>query len=566
MPIPFQSYLSAMRTTLLLLWSLFLSCAAPAQDSLRGSNGPSRKGWDVLHYNLYIELNVSTRKIEFGENHIRIRALEDGVQKIQIDLQQPMILHLVDISYTQAKLSLGTYRSKGRAKFSREGNVYWVTLPYPLQKGEVCILSCNFSGTPHEAKNPPWDGGFVWRKDKNGKPWVAVAVQGDGASTWFPCKDFQADEPNSGIKIRFSNREVLPALKDELPGSTDNHLPVISNGQLISGTLTNNPVWQVKSSINPYNITFYIGDYVGWTDTFNGISGKLPLSFYALRENEAKARKQFAVVPQMLRCFEEKVGPYPFYQDGYKLVEAPYLGMEHQSAVAYGNKYKMGYLGQDRSGTGIGKRFDYIIIHESGHEWFGNSITAADVADNWIHEGFTTYLESVFVECVWGKEDALKYLHGERKNIFSDQPIIGQYGVFDEGSGDKYDKGATIVGMIRAMHPTDSVFWTNFRKFYAHFAHSTVTSAEVETWWSKALNRDLGPFFDQYLRTTDIPKLEFRKVNGQKEVRFSNVVGGFSLPLFYDETGKLIVVGSDWVRVGKHKRSLRQRTEFLVEK
>lgn len=556
MPIPFQSYLSAMRTTLLLLWSLFLSCAAPAQDSLRGSNGPFRKGWDVLHYDLDLYLNPYLLSIDHvaneivGANTITFQTLEEGIRELQIDLQK-------DLTITEVRLLDSACNKPEVAGVRADQNVYWITLPYALEKGKRYKLRCQYRGRPKKAKNPPWDGGFVQSNNADGKLWLAVAVQGDGASTWFPCKDFQADEPDSGATIRIRNSEGLP---------------VVSNGQLISGTLTDNPVWQVKSSINPYNITFYIGDYVGWTDTFNGISGKLPLSFYALREHEAKARGQFAVVPQMLRCFEEKVGPYPFYNDGYKLVEAPYLGMEHQSAVAYGNKYKMGYLGQDRSNTGIGKRFDYIIIHESGHEWFGNSITAADVADNWIHEGFTTYLESVFVECVWGKEDALKYLHGERKNIFNDQPIIGQYGVFDEGSGDKYDKGATIVGMLRAMHPNDSVFWSNFRKFYAHFAHSTVTSAEVEAWWSKALGSDLGPFFDQYLRTTDIPKLQFRKVDGQKEVRFTNVVKGFSLPLYYTFFRKsdtannrnVFEVTGDWQAFSPQAAQV-PRPEFLVK-
>ncbi len=542
MPIPFQSYLSAMRMTFLLLWSLFLSCAAPAQDSLRGTNGPFRKGWDVLHYDLNLRLDLNQKSIS-GTNTILFRTLQGPITEMQIDLQNPLTAQgfmLLDISGNPLPTPA----------FRRSGNQYFVSLAQPLPAGQTYQLVCTYSGIPHEAKNPPWDGGFVWRKDKNDKPWVAVAVQGDGASTWFPCKDFQADEPDSGATIRIRNSE---------------NLPVVSNGKLVSGTLTDNPVWQVKSAINPYNITFYIGDYRGWKDTFNGVSGKLPLSFYALREDEAKARKQFAVVPQMLRCYEEKVGPYPFYPDGYKLVEAPYLGMEHQSAVAYGNRFKMGYLGADRSGTGIGKTFDYIIIHESGHEWFGNSITAADVADNWIHEGFTTWLESVFVECISGKKDALEYLHGERKNIANDRPIIGQYGVLDEGSGDRYDKGATLVGMLRAMHPDDRIFWQNFRKFYARFAHSTVTSAQVETWWSEALNRNLQPFFDQYLRTTDIPKLESRKVGGEKEVRLANVVKGFSLPLFYDETGNPVEISGEWMRVGKGKRSLRQRPEFLVQ-
>ncbi len=531
-----------MRFLFLPLLLLFFSpkSFAASDDSLRGSNGPYRKGWDVLRYEMNMDIDPSAKSIS-GYNGIVFRAIEDSVRKLQIDLQQPMELQEVYLH------RIGRSEDGEMCIFSREGNVYWVNLPQPLNKGEEYILGCRFSGTPREAKNPPWDGGFVWKKDKSGKPWVAVACQGDGASLWFPCKDFQADEPDSGAAILINNRQVLP---------------VISNGKRYSKRfLDNNPQWQVKSSINPYNITFYLGDYVGWTDTFNGLNGKLPLSFYCLRGNEAKARKQFAVVPQMLRCYEEKVGPYPFYQDGYKLVEAPYLGMEHQSAIAYGNGYQMGYLGRDRSKTGVGKTFDYIIIHESGHEWFGNSITAADVADNWIHEGFTTYLESVFVECSLGKEKALKYLYGERQNIENDRPIIGRYGVCDDGSGDKYDKGAVIIGMLRAMHLDDSLFWRNFREMYRRFAHSTVTSAQVEAFWSEALGRDLKPFFNQYLRSIAIPRLEIRKMAGLRIARLIGVEQGLSLPLFFSASGMPIEVGVTWMPIG---RQHKPRKEFLV--
>ena len=525
-----------MRALFLPLLLLFFSpkSFAAGDDSLRGSNGPGRKGWDVLRYDLNVDINLSDKSIS-GSNYIQFRALEEGVEKLQIDLQEPMNL--------QTATLLPDRTPDVKPTFTREGNVYWIHLPTVLQKGELYQLACRFSGTPREAKNPPWDGGFVWKKDKNGKPWVAVACQGDGASLWFPCKDFQADEPDSGSSIRILNSEKLP---------------FISNGRQ---HLSDENLWYVSSSINPYNITFYLGDYVGWTDTFNGLNGKLPLSFYCLRGNEEKARKQFAVVPQMLRCYEEKVGPYPFYRDGYKLVEAPYLGMEHQSAIAYGNGYQMGYLGRDRSKTGVGNTFDYIIIHESGHEWFGNSITAADVADNWIHEGFTTYLESAFVECSLGKEKALKYLYGERQNIENDRPIIGRYGVCDDGSGDKYDKGAVIIGMLRALHADDQTFWQHFREMYRRFAHSTVTSAQVEAFWSEALGRDLVPFFNQYLRGTEVPKLEIRKMAGLRMARLIGVEQGLSLPLFFSASGMPIEVGVTWMPIG---RQHKPRKEFLV--
>jgi aminopeptidase N len=313
------------------------------------------------------------------------------------------------------------------------------------------------------------------------------------------------------------------------------NLAAISNGRLVARRPlpdgTTSWQWEVRNPINSYNVTFYIGDYVNWHDTLMGEKGMLDLDFWVLRYNEAKARKQFAMVKQMLHCFEYWMGPYPFYEDGYKLVEAPYLGMEHQSAVAYGNEYRMGYRGYDRTGTGIGMNFDYIIVHETGHEWFGNNVTAADMADNWVHEGITTYSESLFEECLTNKEKGQEYCRGEWNNILNNKPIIGPYGVNEEGSGDMYDKGAAIMHMVRVLTGDDEKFRQMLRALGREYYHGIVLTVQVESFIAGNCALDLKAFFDQYLRTDSIPELEYYIKNKTLYYRFNNIVPDFTLPV-----------------------------------
>jgi aminopeptidase N len=407
--------------------------------------------------------------------------------------------------------------------FVREGNVFWVfSADNPLHRwapgGNYSII-VYYSGQPRTAVNPPWDGGFSWEKDSLGNPWTSVSCQGLGASVWWPCKDAQWDEPDRGMDIHLLIQGGQQA---------------ISNGRLVDITDENqfkNYHWHVDNPINNYDVTFYIGDYAHWHDTLMGEKGKLDLDFYVLKYNEERARKHFAVVKDMLHCYEYWLGPYPFYEDGYKLVEAPYLGMEHQSAIAYGNKYQMGYLGRDRSLTMYGMDFDYIIIHESGHEWFGNSITASDMADNWIHEGITTYSESLFAECLLGKQKGKQYSRGERANIQNDKPIIGNYGVNEEGSNDMYDKGAAIMYMVRELTNDDEKFRSMLRGLSAAFYHRQVTTGQVEDYIAKHTGLNLTAFFNQYLRTDKIPQLEYYIKNGMLHYRFNNVASDFTLPV-----------------------------------
>jgi aminopeptidase N len=494
----------------MLVWYLLsanTTFAYSHRDSLRGANGPGRNWWDVQHYNLSVQFDSTAKKI-YGRNIITLKKTAKGMDSLQIDLQEPMVLE---------KVTMQDYP----LQFSKDGDAYWVKgnfADWPMDKEIVLVV--DYYGKPRQAKLPPWEGGFIWVKDSSGKPWISVACQGLGASAWWPCKDYQGDEPDKGMNIKFRQPYKLTTVS--------NGRKVFSETDCDGFEVTS---WELKNPINSYNVAFYIGDYVSWQDTMRGEKGVLDLSFYALRYNEEKARKQFAVAKQMLHCFEHWMGPYPFYEDGYKLVEAPFLGMEHQSAVAYGNGYKMGYKGTDRSGTGVGDNFDFIIIHESGHEWYGNNITAADVADNWIHEGFTTYTEALFAECLLGKDKAFEYTRGEWQNIRNDKPVIGDYGVKNDGSSDKYDKGSAVVHMVRMMMANDEKFRQMLRDMNSKYYHKMVTSSEIENYIQTYSGLELTAFFNQYLRTRDIPQIEWSIKNKKLNYRFTNVVAGFTIPL-----------------------------------
>ncbi|MBL0127771.1 MAG: M1 family metallopeptidase [Flavobacteriales bacterium] len=467
-------------------------------DTLRGSIGPYRAWWNVVGYDVTVRPDFETRSI-VGRTIIAFDAVEAG-GRMQIDLQQPLVVDSIvaDVAEFKDGAIAVSYKT---IPFSREENVIWVDLPQAMKKGEATTITISYHGVPRAARNPPWDGGWIWKKDEQGNPWMSVACQGLGASVWYPCKDHQSDEPEYGANLHITVPDSLQA---------------IGNGRLRNkqknsdGTTTWN--WQVKNPINTYNLVPYIGKYTHFHEDFVGVKGPLDLDYWVLAFNEAKAREHFKQVPLMLKCFEEWLGPYPFYEDGYKLVEAPHLGMEHQSAVAYGNKYQNGYLGMDLSGTGRGLLWDFIIVHESGHEWFGNSITTADIADMWVHEGITQYTEVIYTECQQGKEAAEDYVIGLRNKIGNRSPVIGPYGVNQEGNGDMYPKGANLMHTIRHI-VGDSTFKAMLLEMNRKFYLKVTTSAEIEDFMinynerTKAmLNKSI---FDQYLRTTQIPVLEW---------------------------------------------------------
>lgn len=524
-------------------------------DTLRGSNGRGRSWWDVQKYDLDVIIDTLKQSIK-GSIVIHFKVTGQPTDSMQIDLQEPMTIDLVLFDSSILPLR-DAINNRYEWSWDKEGSVWWFRGRFSQMKiGDEARIKIYYHGSPRKAINPPWDGGFSWKRDSLGKPWIAVSCQGLGASVWWPCKDAQWDEPDSGMNICYTVPKGLTA---------------VGNGKLKDRWKTDTTdgwCWDVKSPINNYDVSFYIGDYVHFDSSFNGENGDLDIDFWVLRQNEQRARKQFAVVPQMLHCFEYWMGPYPFYEDGYKLVDAPYLGMEHQSAVAYGNGYQMGYLGYDRTGTGIGMNFDYIIIHESGHEWFGNNVTAKDMADNWVHEGITTYSESLFEECLTNKEKGQAYCRGEWRNIRNDKPIIGPYGVNEEGSGDMYDKGAAIMYMIRQLTNDDEKFRQMLRGLGKEFYHQTVTTQQVEAYIATHTGLDLKAFFDQYLRTADIPVLEYSIKHKQLRYRFSNVVPGFTLPITA-KAGKNIVTlqpTTEWQTMKWTKGyNIKFSKDFLIE-
>jgi len=378
-----------------------------------------------------------------------------------------------------------------------------------------------------------------------------VAVQGTGASLWYPVKDTQTDEPDFGATIKVA---------------VPNGLMDVSNGRLIGSEDLKNGYtrwdWELKNPINNYNITVNIADYVHFGENYKG----LDLDYYVLRQNETKARAQFEQVKPMMDCYQSKFGKYPFAEDGFKLVETPYLGMEHQSAVAYGNKYMQGYLGGDMSGTGIGLLFDYIIIHESGHEWFGNSITSKDTADMWIHEGFTNYIECVYVECLYGYDKAMTYTNGLKRGVQNDEPIIGAFGVNKEGSGDMYPKGALFLNTLRHVINNDETWWKLLFKYSETFRHKIIDTETVNAFFNQESGMDLTPIFNQYLRNKAIPSLNLRINNNKLEFRWEANAKGFNMPIDIKINGKetRIHPTQEWTK-SKLKVSKLEEVEVLKD-
>lgn len=500
------------------------------QDSLRGMITPERAWWDVHFYNIQVVPDFNSKTIR-GWNQLGFTVLEPGAnKKMQIDLQEPM--QIDSVLFGNRKLS-----------FSRNGNVFYISFPDQFsapgksRKDSTYSLKLFFSGKPRQAVNPPWDGGWIWTRDNKGRPWMSVACQGLGASVWYPCKDHQSDEPDHGALIQVKVPDTLVAVANgKLYSKDDQH----------DGTMLY--TWQVKNPINNYNIVPYIGKYVHFADSYTGETDKnLSLDYWVLDYELAKAKKQFGRdVKRMLKAFEYWFGPYPFYEDGFKLVQSPHLGMEHQSATAYGNQFLDGYLGNDLSGSGWGMKWDYIIIHESGHEWFANNITTNDIADMWVHEGFTMYSEPLFIEYFYGKKAADEYVQGIRNSIQNDIPVIGPYGVNQEGSGDMYNKGANLLHTIRQVINNDSVFRSILRGLNRDFYHKTVDSKQVEAYLSEKSGIDLSRIFDQYLRTTKIPVLEYRVEGSKFSYRWANVVEGFNMPVKLEGCAEWLRPEADW--------------------
>jgi len=484
-------------------------------DTLRGSLTPLRTCYDINYYHLDVKFDIDQKYIS-GSNQFKFTATQDFT-KLQFDL------------FANLKVDKVIYKGQ-ELPYTREFNAVFITFPQTITKGSADEFTVFYSGNPTIAKHAPWDGGIVYTTDSLGKPWVATACQGIGASIWWPTKDHQYDEVDSAL----------------ISISVPNGLKDVSNGRLRKVTKLKDGYtrfdWFVANPINNYDIEANIGDYVHYEGVYPGEKGKLTMDYWPLSYNLNKAKKQWNEnATKMLKAFEYWFGPYPFYEDGYKLVEAPHLGMEHQSGTAYGNHYQNGYLGRDLSGTGWGLKWDFIVVHESGHEWFGNNITSKDVADMWIHESFTNYSESLFVETYYGKQAGQEYVHGTRLAIQNDRPIVGPYGVNREGSGDMYYKGGNLLNMIRTVINDDEKWRNILRGLNKTFYHQTVTYDQVVDYITTQSGMNLAPIFDQYLHYKNIPILEFVSIKDRILCRWINVSSKkFNMPV------KVKVKGGDY--------------------
>jgi len=507
------------------------------QDTLRGSITPERVWWDLTHYDLNIRVNPTDSSMQ-GVNTVHYRVLKPS-QVMQIDLQAPM------------RLEKAVQNGKNLT-FKQDGNAYFIQLQEAQKIGSQNEVAVFYSGKPQVSKNPPWSGGVTWKKDAKGLPFIATSCQGDGASLWWPCKDHMYDEPDSM----------------QISVTVPQNVMDVSNGRLRRVTQNNDNTktyhWAVTNPINNYGVNVNIGDYVNFSEKYAGEKGLLDLNYYVLRQDLDKAKKQFKEVPRMIKAFEHWFGPYPFYEDSYKLVQVPYLGMEHQSSVTYGNKFQNGYLGRDLSGSGWGMKFDFIIVHESGHEWFANNITYKDVADMWIHESFTAYSENLFLNYYYGPKAAAEYVIGTRKNVKNDQPIIGYYNVNNSGSGDMYYKGANMLHTLRQIVNNDEKWRQILRGLNKEFYHQTVTTAQIENYLSQQTGRNLKPFFDQYLRDVRIPNLEYKMANGKLQYRWTNVVPGFNIPvrIYLDKKEKWLEPTTAWQELNSVAAQTKLQTDI----
>ena len=498
------------------------------KDSLRGNLTSIRSCYDVTFYDLFLIIDIPEKSIVMSYNEIYFKATSD-FNHFQIDMASNMDIILIEFEGE-------------RLEFDREFDAVFVHFPRIIERGEQAKIKVWYGGYPKQAVNPPWDGGFSWEKDDNEKDWIGVSCQGLGASTWWPCKDHQSDEPDS-MRITCSAK---------------NPNKIIANGNLRKDTAIwsnylncwlNQSEWFVSYPINNYDVSINIGDYIHFSDVYVSGDDSLDLSYYVLSYNKEKAKKHFKQVKPMIQCFENYFGKYPFWSDGYALVETPYLGMEHQSAIAYGNNYLAGYHGNTNFIAGLD--FDYIIIHESGHEWWGNSITTNDIADMWVQEGFCTYSEVLYVECMHGYESMLKYVNNQKSRIRNDKPIIGPYHVNKEGSGDMYQKSSLMLHTLRTLIEDDKLWFKMIKGIAKEFQYQTIDGQYILDYINKKSGKDFSVFFDQYLKNKDLPEFQYKLIKQGRNVTLMyrwEAIANFDMPILVNigKNNFWIYPDSDW--------------------
>jgi aminopeptidase N len=485
-------------------------------DILRGEYGRYRANNDLLHYDLDIRVDPEKKWIS-GKNTIRFKMLKDDT-RIQLELFS---------NYTIEKIAMGAQT----LKHERDHNTVYVNFPETLRSGRTYSIEFHYSGQPREEGR---FGALAFKTDPAGKHWINTANEGEGSASWWPSKDQWRDEPE-GADIRVA---------------VPNGLTNVSNGRFMGKTDLGDGYtrwdYRVHYPINSYNVSLNIAEYAHFSETL----GDLTLDYFVLPGNLEKAKVQFAQAKPMIEAFEKYVGKYPFPKDGFKLIEVPYSGMEHQSAVTYGNRYANGYLERDWTGVGVSLKFDFIIIHESGHEWFGNAISAADVSDMWIQEGWCNYLEFIYVEALFGREDAIKYANGYKSKIGNLEPIITQRGIHRTPNQDMYFKGALFLDTLRNAVDDDARWWRLIRDTFEHFKYQNILTGDLVRFFSAELKQDMTPIFDQYLRRPALPVLELTFDEAAKRVsyRWKADERAFALPIKVGDPAKwqMIQPTTDW--------------------
>ncbi len=509
--------------------------APPASNLLRGAYGPERANNDLLHYTLDVRVDPAAKTIT-GTVAVRFRMLQDA-SRIQLDLTPT--------------LNIDSVRMGGKnLKYERAGTPFFVDFAKPLKRGKTYEVAVAWSGTPKAIGR---FGGMVYGTDPQGRPWIYTSCEDDGASIWWPNKDQWRDEPQEGVDMHVQVPTGLTAVSNgRLLGSHD-----------VGGGYTQWD-WRVTYPINNYDVSLNIGTYAHWSDKLASQSGNVDMDFYVQPENLEKAHTQFAQAKGMLDVFQKYFGQYPFVRDGYKLVEVPYAGMEHQSAVAYGNGFKNSYLGPDWTGVGISPRFDFIIIHESGHEWFGNSVSAADPADMWIQEGFCTYMEDVFVEAMYGHADAVRYIDSLRPKVRYQRPILQPRGGNADPPIDQYFKGALMLNTLRSAVNDDAKWFSTLHDVATHFAYKNILTEELVAYMNQRLGLDYTPVFNAYLKYTAIPDLELRynDAAGTVDYRWDSPVANLNLPVRVGDAARWTTVQP---KVGAWQTMPGNRATFAVD-
>ena len=522
-----------MRCIAVLFLSFFLVGSICSQnfsrkDSLRGNLTSLRTCYDVVFYDLFLNIDENSKSLVGSSNSIHFQAKEN-FNKIQIDLAQNMQINKIE--FLNEDLI-----------FERDFDAVYIYFPKQIKKNEFHKIKVYYEGQPKIAKNPPWDGGFSWKQDKNNNPWISVSCQGTGASTWWPCKDHQSDEPDS-MQITGVVRSSLQFISNGNLRSQKEYFSEVLNSNIIESC------WFVSYPINNYNVTLYIGDYIHFSDIYVKNKDTLMLDYFVLKNNLIKAKNHFKQVKPMLRCFENYFGKYPYWNDGYALVEAPYLGMEHQSAIAYGNNYLAGYRGNISYIDSL--KFDFIILHETGHEWWGNSITTNDIADMWVHEGFCTYAEVLYVECMYGYDKMLSYVNNQKKHVKNDRPIIGKYNLNFKGSSDMYSKGSLMLHTLRNVINNDSSWFKLIKNISIDFRDKNIDGSEIIQYINDRTELDLTKFFKQYLNHRQIPTFEYKlqKHGAHYTLLYKwKAIDGFNMPIKinYGTKNKILFPTSLW--------------------